>query len=79
MLLADLLDVPTPPEWGYDPRFSGRADTAASRAVFPARQQWEQSRQALTDRRYELAVQQAVNALESVVRVTSVETRFPPS
>jgi hypothetical protein len=37
----------------------------------PARQQWEESRQALTDRKYELAVQQAVNALESVVRVIS--------
>jgi hypothetical protein len=37
----------------------------------PARQQWEQSNQALADRTYEVAVQQAVNALESVVRIAS--------
>lgn len=42
----------------------------------PARQQWEQSRQALADRTYEVAVQQAVNALESVVRIASGKGRI---
>ena len=42
----------------------------------PARRQWEQSRQALADRKYELAVQQGVNALESVVRVASGESKI---
>jgi hypothetical protein len=42
----------------------------------PARQQWEQSRQALADRTYEVVVQQAVNALESVVRIASGKNRI---
>jgi hypothetical protein len=37
----------------------------------PARRQWQDSQQALADRKYELAVGQAVNALESVVRVAA--------
>lgn len=42
----------------------------------PARQQWEQSKQALADRTYEVAVQQAVNALESVVRIASGQNKI---
>jgi hypothetical protein len=37
----------------------------------PAHRQWQDSQQALADRKYELAVGQAVNALESVVRVAA--------
>ncbi len=136
-LLAELLDVPTPTDWGHDARqwihgeiqrldakhvyefiqslagggspsldervnkalasgdidiemidgtFIRREDVADELGVCdvadeptsllhgrfsPARQQWEQSRQALADRTYEVAVQQAVNALESVVRIAS--------
>lgn len=59
--ISDVVDEPTPLLHG---RFS------------PARRQWEQSRQALADRKYELAVQQGVNALESVVRVASGESKI---
>ena len=58
--VRDVVDEPIPLLYG---RFS------------PARRQWEQSRQALADRTYELAVQQAVNALESVVRIASGQSK----
>lgn len=141
-VLADLLNVPTPAEWGYDavlwvrgeierldakrvyefiqslasggsPSLDRRVnDALASEDIdiemvdgtffysddvaeelgvstvadeparllhgrfSPARRQWEQSRQALADRTHELAVQQAVNALESVVRIASGENKI---
>jgi hypothetical protein len=141
-VLADLLNVPTPAEWGYDAAiwvrgeierldakrvyeftqslarggspgldarvnealasedidiemidgtFLRREDAAEELGVrdvadeparllhgrfSPALRQWEQSRQALADRTYEVAVQQAVNALESVVRIASGQAKI---